>query len=201
MIQFIHGNDQNSKVFYEDLSQSNKQKIGMLLKKYVCQKCFVLIRAVAICLLSRIGCDEPNPDQIQVIRQFMKKKYFAGRQAQGSQFHYRFCRQIIFCIGSPFEYVKSCFPGEALFMRDKEIDCSLGLVFYLTNEEVLIELIYDIQAYQQINFFSFAKIQIGCTLRLKKQRKFKKQRDARFLKRYSDQILIIRLNTESRCLR
>jgi len=45
---------------------------------------------------------------------------------------------------NPEEYIKSCFPGEALFMSDKEIDCSLGLVFYLNNMDDLIELIYDI---------------------------------------------------------
>lgn len=45
---------------------------------------------------------------------------------------------------NPEEYIKSCFPGEALFMSETEIDCSLGLVFYLNNMDDLIELIYDI---------------------------------------------------------
>ena len=45
---------------------------------------------------------------------------------------------------NPEDYIKSCFPSEALFMSDEEIDCSLGLVFYLNNFDDLIELIYDV---------------------------------------------------------
>ncbi|CAD8209017.1 unnamed protein product [Paramecium pentaurelia] len=171
VVQVINGNDEINDVCYEDQQEQNKKQIRILLKKYICQKCFVASRAVAVCLLSRIGCDEPNPDYIQAIRQFMKKKYFAGilgGRPKEANFIVGFVDNK-FVVLDPHivqeakmnteEYVKSCFPGEALFMNDKEIDCSLGLVFYLNNVEDLIELIYDIQANQQINFFSFAHLE------------------------------------------
>ncbi|CAK68605.1 unnamed protein product (macronuclear) [Paramecium tetraurelia] len=206
VIQVIHGNDSISDVYYEDLSQQNKQEIGMLLKKYVCQKCFVPIRAVAICLLSRIGCDEPNPDYIQAIRQFMKKKYFAGLlggRPREANFIVGFVDDKFVVLDphlvqqanmNPEEYVKSCFPGEALFMSDKEIDCSLGLVFYLKNEEDLIELIYDIQAHQQINFFSFATIQNWTYSKIQKEVELEKIKEMQnflneFLVQQQQQIL------------
>jgi cysteine protease ATG4 len=39
-----------------------------MIRECVCEKCFEVKRAVSLCLLSRIGCDEPNPDYIAVIR-------------------------------------------------------------------------------------------------------------------------------------
>ncbi|CAD8208925.1 unnamed protein product [Paramecium pentaurelia] len=171
VVQVMHGNDSISDVCYDDQSEQNKKEIGNLIKKYICQKCFIPIRAVTVCLLSRIGCDQPNPDYIQAIRQFMKKKYFAGMlggRPKEANFIVGFVDNKFVVLDphlvqeakmNPEEYIKSCFPGEALFMSDKEIDCSLGLVFYLNNMDDLIELIYDIQAHQQINFFSFAHLQ------------------------------------------
>lgn len=40
-------------------------------------------------------------------------------------------------------------------MGENEIDCSLGMVFYLSDTTDLVNFIYDVQAYKQNSFFSF----------------------------------------------
>ncbi|CAD8125755.1 unnamed protein product [Paramecium sonneborni] len=213
VVQVIHGKDSIKDECLEGHSEKYKIDIANLFKKYICEKCFIPSRAVAICLLSRIGCDEPNPDYIKAIQQFMKKSYFAGMlggKPKKANFIVGFVDNQFVVLDphlvqetkmNPDEYVKSCFPSEALFMNDTDIDCSLGLLFYLQNFQDLIELIYDIQVHQQINFFSFVQLQHWRYSGIKKEqqlikiKEFQDSLNKNYIQQQQSQILNLDIST------
>jgi cysteine protease ATG4 len=43
-----------------------------------------------------------------------------------------------------------------MYLKESELDCSLGLIFYLNDLKDVIQLIYDVLESKSTSFFSFA---------------------------------------------